>query len=660
MNHNILFQTNPIEATQTPEQVAAFAKKNLDTASQIFQSLRLLGQQTDASVTWDAVMEQVDNFILALTTASEISQLLSLVHPNAEVRKVAEGILPQVEKLDTEFFLDSHVASLVKKCDEQKIADTVARKKFLAHILREFRRNGLELSEEKRNELRKLNAELTQLGQDFEKNISESGDAIFVSPDVLASLPEGFQKTHLPDSSGLVRISTDYPDYFPFLQYSEDRAAALLLFKKFNNRATEKNLPILDRLLVLREQKAHLLGYENWAAYVLETKMAKTPEIVMKFLESMKNRIAPLVEREMRECLSVYRELGNTDVQIPASYRLYLEEKFRQKNIGLDSKKLSEYFPLARVKQGILDVTAELFGLQFKKTSSPIVWHEDVELLEVSDKNNVILGQIFFDLHPRENKYKHAAMFGVRSTKTLQDGSRLVPMVALVCNFPKDTSEAPALMTHEEVCTFFHEFGHALHGVLSKATLATFQGTNVARDFVEAPSQMLEEWAWDSKSLSRFAKHYKTDEVIPEEMMAKLLVSRRIGLGLDIERQLYLATFDMTIHTRPAGLDTTALMKELHEKMIHFAFAEGTHFQASFGHLVGYEANYYGYQWALAIAHDLFTKFESADVMSAKVGALYKENILEPGGDREETDSVHAFLGREFSEESYAKFLRGE
>ena len=299
-----------------------------------------------------------------------------------------------------------------------------------------------------------------------------------------------------------------------------------------------------------------------------------------------------------------------------------------------------------------------MYGIQFRDVRNAPKWHPDVRVLDVYDHDKR-LGRIYLDLYPREGKYKHAAMFEIRSGKRLADGRYLEPMAALMCNFPKPGA-TPALMSHPDVATFFHEFGHVLHHVLTRQDLASYAGTNVARDFVEAPSQLFEEWAFRRETLDLFAKHYQTGAKIPDKLFEALTRSRAFGRALATERQLSLAMLDFDYHTRPVPMDTDKVFNEVMSKTQHFSYLPGTHFQATFGHLMGYDAGYYSYQWALAIARDLLTRFDKDGYMNTGTAAEWRKDVLEQGAGDDENNLVTAFLGRPSNLKAYSRFLRGQ
>jgi thimet oligopeptidase len=324
---------------------------------------------------------------------------------------------------------------------------------------------------------------------------------------------------------------------------------------------------------------------------------------------------------------------------------------------GFDSQSVRPYFEYGRVKDGVLDVTARLFGIAYRKVEDAAVWHPEVEAYDVLE-DGALLGRVYLDMHPREGKYKHYAQFTLASG---QRGVRL-PEGVLVCNFPRPTAGAPALMEHGDVKTFFHEFGHLLHHVLGGHTRWAGQsGVATEWDFVEAPSQMLEEWVWDPGVLAGFARHVETGEPIPAELVRRMKVADEYGKGLMVRQQMFYAATSLELHRRdPAGLDTTALVAEMQERYTPFRHVDGTYFQESFGHLDGYSAIYYTYMWSLVIAKDLFGPFREAGLMSAEPARRYRKAILEAGGSKPAAELVKDFLGRPSSFDAYEQWLNAE
>jgi thimet oligopeptidase len=639
------------------EGIVRLCDESLARASVSLDEVRAMDAKSDADLTWENTVGGLDRAKIAIRNAGDFPSLMAVSHPDETVRERAKGCEPKVDRLETGMWLDAAVARVVKRYAAKKEPLVGPRARLLAHVLRDFRRNGLELDAKGQARVREINEELTKLGQDFDANLAASHLSIDATPAQLEGLPKEWLASHKPGADGKVRVSTDYPDYFPVLTYAKDRKVALELYKQFENRAADKNLAVLDKILALRAEKAKLLGYPTWADYVLEPRMAKDSKTVASFLDGLKKHLAKKADVEMGEFRAAHVKLGGKpNDPIPPSDRLYLEDQLRKSKYGLDSKEVSQYFEVRKVKEGILTITAKMYGITYRRADLP-TWHADVEPMEVVDASGKVLGRFFFDLYPREGKYKHAAVFSIRDTVKLQDGSRLVPMAAIECNFPRPGAGGAALMSHSDAVTFFHEFGHVLHHVLSEAELSSFAGTSVARDFVESPSQMLEEWAWAKETLDLFAVPHETGKPMPKTLHAAMLRSRGFGRALQTQRQLFLAALDQTYHTRPLPFDTTKVLQEVNDAHTPFKYVEGTHFQASFGHLIGYDAGYYGYQWALSIAQDLFTRFKKEGLLNPKTAADYRASVLAMGASDDEAKLVAKFLGRAPSDAAYKAFL---
>jgi len=662
--HMLPLDVDPTAYFTSADDLRKLCRDSLAKGHEVLAGVRLLANAKDEALTSDAVLGAIDDARLATKNAGDFSALMAVAHPDAAVRKAAEECEPLAGSFETSFYLDRPIFEVVARFDKLRAAGKVAPRskeyeRLLVHLIRDYRRNGQELDAKGQARLRELNAEITKLGQEFENNLASSTTTLEATEKDLEGLPKPYLDAHKPGPDGKIKVSTDYPDYFPVMQYAKNRAFALELYKKFDNRAADKNVVLLERLLAVREEKAKLLGYATWADYVLEPRMAKSPKAVGDFLEGLRAHIAKKGEDEFAEFRAMHAKLGGKkDDPIPAADRTYLEDRLRQSKYGLDSKEVSEYFEVGKVKAGILAITSRLFGVTYRPANVP-KWHPDVEPMEVVDQDGAVIGRFYFDLYPRPGKYKHAAVFSIRDTKRMADGSRLLPIAAIECNFPKPGGDGPALMSHQDATTFFHEFGHVLHHLLSRTESVTYSGTSVARDFVESPSQMLEEWAWDKSTLALFARHYKTDKPLPDELFQKMTRARGFGRALATQRQLFLAGLDQTYHTRKTPFDTTPVLAEIQSKYTPFKYVEGTHFQGTFGHLVGYDAGYYGYQWALSIAQDLFTRFSTAGLLDPKTAADYRTNVLEKGGSADAEDLVRTFLGRAPGDAAYKRFLTG-
>jgi thimet oligopeptidase len=658
---------DPMKAELTPSGMTRHCDAGVRRAEILWETVRALASAPERKLTWDATLGTLDAVTLALRSAGDYPELIAVAHPDKAVRDAAKDCAPKVERAYTAVLLDDATAAVVRRFVAKHETLSPVRARYLERIQKELRRNGAELDAAGKARLRELNDAITRTTQDFSANLANATLAIEVDEKTLEGLPQPYVESHKKNAksaSGKIRITTDYPDFFPFMQFAKDRKAALELYSLFDNRAAEKNVPLLERLLKLRQEKARLLGYATWADFVLELRMAKNPTTVASFLDDLQKHVAPIVKTEMKELEGAAKKNGTPPDKdgLPPSDRLFLEELVRKAKYGVDAKEVSEYFEVEHVKKGLLATTSELFGIQFREAPRDAwkPWHPDVTAYDVFEGDR-LLGRFAMDLHPREGKYKHAAVFSIRDTRTMADGSRLVPLAAIMCNFPKPGAgpdAPPALLTHAEVSTFFHEFGHVLHHMLSTAELSTFAGTNVARDFVEAPSQMLEEWTWSKKVLDRFAHHYKTEKPIPAALFDKMTKARGFGRAVHTQRQLFLASLDQAYHAVPeVPQDSNATVRDVWKKTMPFRFVDGTHFQASFGHLMEYDAGYYGYQWALAIARDLFSRFDKEGLMTTKVARDYRDRVLAPGSSDDENRLIEGFLGRPFSRDPYKRFL---
>ena len=650
---------DPVASGLTVEGVTALCDEHVGRARTILEEIKALDSQGDDALGWDNTAGRVDAIVLELSVANGFPSLMSLGHPDKGVREAAKACEPKVEKFHTDMMLDPKFAAVIKRyaAKGEKLEGT--RGRLLRELLRDFRRNGLDLPPDKQARLRELNEQLTKLQQDFTSNISDAVDSIKVKPTQLRGLPEAFIEQHKPGKDGLVTLTTNYPDYFPVITYCEDRTVARDLTEKFDNRAAKENLEILNRVLTLRNEKAKLLGYETWADYAIEPRMAKTAKTVQDFLDRLSKELEVPARKEYLQFAAEYRRLGHrVGKRIPNYERLFIGQKLRERNYGFDSKELSKYFEVGAVTQGLLRIVEKLYGIEFATIEDTPKWHPDVIALNVVDHGKPV-GRIYLDLHPREGKYKHAAMFEIRPGKALSKGEYLTPMAALMCNFPKP-GDAPALMTHNELTTFFHEFGHVLHHVLTRQPLASYAGTNTARDFVETPSQMFEEWPFRREILDMFAKHHETGKPIPDDLYKALIRSRAFGRALHTERQVSLAALDFAYHSTPIPLDSDKVFNDVMDKRQRFSYLPETHFQATFGHLMGYDAGYYSYQWALVIAQDVLTRFKSDGFLNEKAANDWRHMVLEQGAGEDENKLIEQFLGRPHNLEAYSKFLQGK
>ena len=588
---------------------------------------------------WDEVSRELSN-------VAAVASLLANVHPDEPTRTASEHAELEVDRYVTELRQDRTLFEAFAAADPSGL-DPVAQR-LLTKTLDDFRRAGVDLDDEVRARLAEINDRLTAVNQEFSRVIRDDVRTVRVPPERLAGLPADWRESHPADDDGLVTVTTDYPDAVPVRMFAHDPDVRRQVTVAFLERGWPDNEPLLQEMFALREELARLVGYDDWASYDAAVKMIGTGPAIPAFID----KIAAAAEEPMRRDLDLLLERYRRDVPgataIDTADSLYYEELVRQEQHDVDAQEVRRYFDFARVRQGLLDVTARLFGLRYVPVPDAPVWHEDVTAYDVhaAFDDDRLLGRIYLDLHPREGKYKHAAQF------TLVDGlaGRQLAEGALVCNFSR------GLMEHDHVVTLFHEFGHLVHHVLAGSGEWTrFSGVATEWDFVEAPSQMLEEWAWDPDVLRTFATS-ESGEPIPAELVERMRAADDFGKGYQARTQMFYAAMSYWFHTsRPA--DLTAAMRELQERYSPFPYIDGTHMFASFGHLGGYSSAYYTYMWSLVIAKDLFSAFDPADLFEPSVAARYRDRVLAPGGSRDAADLVADFLGRPYTFDAYAAWL---
>jgi len=558
-------------------------------------------------------------------------------------------------------YADAQQASQEQLSDQQD--------RFLSRTMRDFSRAGLALPESQRNEIKAIKERLSSLSIEFSKNTNEECAKLEFTEAQLEGLPAGSLEALERTEDGRCVMTLKYSDYFAAVQHCKREETRMVLEKAFNRRCIDENTPILVEMIQLRNQQAQLLGRPDHASYVLETRMAKEPAKVVAFLTELAKKLEPLADKEMQKLLELKRveceergepftgQLGGWDFR----YFLRLVE---EQDYEVDHEVLREYFPLEVVTEGLLGIYQELLGLEFEEVRYPQAWHEEVQMFAVKDgESKELMGYFYLDLFPRDGKYGHAACFGLQSGCAIKGQERQTPLAACVCNFTKPLKETPSLLRHSEVETFFHEFGHVMHQLCaSGAEFSRFSGTSVERDFVEAPSQMLENWCWSKEALQRMSKHHKTGAAIPEQLLDKLLLSKKANGGLLSKRQLLFGIFDQTIHGPPSGhekfggLDLANIFAALSQEIQGIPATADTCMPASFGHLAGgYDAQYYGYMWSDVFAADMFGEIEKQGVFSKAAGGKYRKCILGPGGSLDADVMLRSFLGRDPQQEAFLK-----
>lgn len=612
--------------------------------------------------TFANTLKALDDLYNQLEKVHSVVFLMAYVHPQKEIRDRSLESINRLNKFINELNLNVDLYKAVKTYAETEEAKNLegSGKKLMKDAIRDFEHNGLGLPEEKRKEIQEIQDRISDLSIQFESNISSYKDELILTEEEMKGLPEDY-KEERKTRDGKYKIELNYPSYFPFMKYAESDEARKELSKKFKNIASDKNLDVLQKLLIERKNLTQIHGYKSFAAYQLKNRMAKTPETVWDFEKSLKEKVGKKADRDYNQLLEKKREhKKDQSIDNVHSYEsAFYTTKILRENYEVDDEEVKQYFELNKVLDGLFRITGRLFGIEFEEVDNPKVWHDEVRLFEVYESSD-LLGRFYLDLFPRDDKFNHAACFGMFPGKQTDKGYQL-PHASLVTNFPKPSENKPSLLTHSDVVTLFHEFGHLMHDLLTKAPYSEQSGTSTVRDFVEVPSQILENWAWEYEALKLFAKHYKTGGILPESLHKKMVKAKNVGSGLQTQQQIFYGMLDMTFHDQydPENNKETStdVVKRLQNEITYFDYMEDTYFQAGFGHLVGYAAGYYGYLWAKVYAEDMFGLFREKGVLNTDLGIDFRRKVLERGSSVEEKDIVLEFLGREAEYDAFLESI---
>ncbi len=574
--------------------------------------------------------------------------------PDEEVRTAARALEEKLAKWGVDLVFREDVYQAVAEYAATDEAASLAGEptRLLEFMLRDFRMAGHELAIDDRDKLKELNERLVELSIAFSTNIAEYEDYLVVTRADLDGLPDSYIEGLKPgEKPNTFCVSMDYPDVVPFIENVRNRDLREALQKKFSNRAAEANRPVIQEAVEIRQQIADIFGVDSWAHHSMQLKMAKTPEAVFEFYDSIVPGLTTQARAEIeRMAALLHADTGADELEL-WDWRYY-DTVLKRDEFGVDNQRVSEYLSLNRVVKGMFDLTSEMFGVTYTEVTPANAWHEDVTLWQVTeaDSGNTI-GHFYMDLFPREGKFSHAAAWPLVPAHRGPDGY-VKPVSAIVANFPKPSPDRPSLLQHGDAVTLFHEFGHILHMTFSKAELLRFSGASTEWDFVEAPSQIMEHWCWEPDILRRFASHHETNEVMPDDLLEQLAASRYLNESLAKLRQVTYGMLDMYLHGpgRPNSLDEALRKANEFSLLPH---PEGTFFLGSFGHMFGYDAGYYGYLWAEVFGDDMFSRFLADGIDNPAVGMDYRNLVLAPNGTKDAIDLVRQFLGREPSSEPF-------
>jgi thimet oligopeptidase len=678
-----------------PPALAAAAEKALSDARRAFAVIENLPFE---ALTAESVLEAWDRISITLEDAYGPISILSSVHPDAAVRDAGDRAEIEESVFMTELFQNEQLFERVRRVEPR----TAVQRQLKKDLLEAFEDSGVALPPDRRDRFKAISERLTELAQEFSRNIRENKTLLHFTPEECAGLPQSYLDRVARDAEGNIVVGFDYPDYFPFMANAVSEDARKRYYIANTNRGTARNLEILDEIVALRKEIADLYDAPSYAHYVTKRRMVGNPETVARFLDEVKSAVVEAEVNDLRQLSEMKAEVTGIAIEDATIERwdvTYYRERLREKRYAVDQEALRAYFPTMPCVTWMLDITERLYGIQFREAVVD-VWHDDVIYYDVDDAvTGERLGGIYLDLYPRDDKYKHAAAWPVRGVS--QRVARK-PISVLVTNFDRKG------LTHSEVETLLHEFGHVMHGVLSRTEYNEHSGTSVERDFVEAPSQMYEEWASRMESLALMRDHCTTCPLVDESLVQRIRAAKKFGSGIDYGRQLLYASYDMALAGEGVGsgewgvgekpsssvpstaTDAARTSHELAptpdsrnathnsrpplptphspsltiwqqmEGATPMGTIAGTAFPGTFDHIAsGYAAGYYGYMWAKVIALDLISAFDG-DLMNAATGRRFRELILARGSEEPARDLVEQFLGRPVSSEAFFAEIRGE
>jgi thimet oligopeptidase len=585
-----------------------------------------------------------DAYNLVNTTAYTEPSVLKDTHPDAAVRKAAEDCVQRAVAVATAFSMSRPIYERLKAVDAKGVAPEL--RYTVQRQLDNYRRSGVDRDDATRKRITELQEAITATTLEFERNIADDKRTVSARPEELVGLPQDYITAHAPDADGQVRITMAYPDVFPVSRYSKSADLRKRLRTAFQSRAYPAFDAVLSRLFTERAELASLLGYENYGEFDLANRMAQSPVRARAFLDDIAAAARPTAKADAARMLTRLQKDDPSVNSLGAWSTSYAAALIRKEDYAVDPQLIRQYLRYDKVEKGILTLVQDLFQVEIRPWQTP-VWHPDVKAFELVERGQVI-GRFYLDMHPREGKFTHAQMSPVR----IGIQSRAVPVAVLECNFPQ------GLMEHSDVVVFLHEFGHLIHWLFAgQRPLAAQNFSEIENDVIEAPSQLLEEWVWDYPTLKTFATN-DAGEPIPEDLVRKMNAGRRFAEAFGVMGQLGLSAVSLDYYsTDTRGKDLTGAYDTAYNRYALAPEPEGAHPQDSFGHLGGYGAAYYTYQWSKALASDLLSQFHATGLRDRATAQRYREQILAPGGSESMNTLARRFLGRDWSVDAYRREL---
>jgi thimet oligopeptidase len=635
----------------SPEQIASSCKSEIHQARARIEEITA---QARDDATASARLVAIETALAGMNDALVAQKLLGSAAEDQAVRDASARCNEDLAGFQVELSASPAVYELAQAA--RAGADTPADQQLARIYVEAGRRAGAGLDPARSAQVTVLFDRLNGLQIAFMQAFGEDRTTIEISMDEAASLSPSFVRTLQPSPAGYL-VPVNYGTMERFLDSQASGEARKRYFLAFYNRGGQANLDRLEQALALRDQIAHLLGFDSWAAYQLDAKMARTPERAIALLEEIGARLLPRAREEIRTLARMKSEQGDSTPFAAWDYPYY-EARLEETRFGVNTETIREHFPIDHVVGAVLGLYGNLLGVTFQAVSPAHAWAPGVLEFAITDNGASAsarpIGWFFLDLHPRPGKGLHYSHYTLRPGRVLSDGSYQPPIAAIMGNGPAAEPGKPALLSHKDAIIFFHELGHLMHATLSTAPYATLHGTNVRGDFVEAPSQMFENWMWQPSILKKVSSHVATGAPLPDDLIAHMIARKHVADGAFWTRQVFFGVYDMTLHSSGPDVDTTQLWLDLTARLTALPPVPGTIPQASFaGFMGGYDAGYYGYLWSKVYAQDMFTEFERRGLENPEIGRRYRREILEPGATREPDDLLGSFLGRPVS---YAAF----
>lgn len=648
---------------KTPTEIAARTSASIAQAQKALDEIIAIDKEKRTFANTIKALDEI-SALSNLTVLAHAISILEMVSPDEAIRTAAHKAILAIE----EFSIDAigNNVALYHACRDY--VEGNAKKELLSQkdwyylneLMDGFKRSGLNLPENEREAIKKIKKELSALTLQFDSNIAADQNKITVDAAALAGLPADFINSLEKNEQGNYILGSDSPTMSKVLENCTVADTREKLYVLYNNRAFPANDELLKKIIAKRDELAHALGYESFAAYELDDEMVKTTARARSFLDDLIAQVDKKVGQEMAQLTA----------ELPQSVELvngktkpwdlaFIKNTYKKNKLSIDEQEIATYFPMEKTVDGLLGIYEKFFSLRFKKQPIDGLWHPEVSLLEVYPANgDTLLGYFLLDLYPRPFKYTHACHSTIVPATFDDKGNPNTELSIVIANFPRATADKPSLLERKYVETFFHEFGHALHALLGRTKMASMAGTHVKTDFVEMPSQMLEEWLEDKEILKMVSSHYKTGEPLPDEMIDKIITLKKFDAGLFVQTQAYYARISLDLFGPGAHKNPKEITQKLYETICkHMQYDKRNNMYASFGHLSGYGAKYYGYLWSKVFALDLFDQIKKEGLLNPVVGQRYVDQVIGQGGSVDPNELIEAFLSRKPNQKAFLKDL---